>query len=152
MTTKVTSSIDEPLADSAFQMRTLASEDCAKTLKDIRNNVEQLSEIRQSLTSVSRELVEELMKIIQLNNKPLSLQLELENLGDKEITVHPKGFVLIRGRSGEDEPKLLADLEPSLLHAVLVQLLPKLRDSLDGRKQSDEALLGQLIEIRESMM
>lgn len=124
-------------------------ENYVKTLKGIMDDVEQIHEISQSLNAVSREIVEELIKVLQVNNKVL----RLENFeGGKEVVVHPKGFVLIRDKDENTEPRLLTDLEPPLLHAILKKLIPKLKASLDDRKQSKESLLEELIRIRDSFV
>jgi len=128
-------------------------ENYVKTLKGIMDDVEQIHEISQSLNAVSREIVEELIKVLQVNNKVL----RLENFeGGKEVVVHPKGFVLIRDKIRDKdentEPRLLTDLEPPLLHAILKKLIPKLKASLDDRKQSKESLLEELIRIRDSFV
>ena len=118
-----------------------------ESFKDIRNNVEQIHEISQSLTAVSHEIVDELKKFLQINNRPL----RLENFNEKEVVVHPNGFVLMQNKDGDTEPRLLNDVEPALLQSILKQLIPKLRDSLDDRKKSDEGLLEKLIRVRDSI-
>ena len=124
-------------------------ENYVKALKGIINDVEQIREIGQSLAVVSREIVDELIRVLQLNNRTL----RLENLAeDGEVVVHPKGFVLIRDEEGDIEPRLMIDLEPAFLQAILRQLIPKLKASLDDRKRSDEGLLGDLIKIRDPLV
>lgn len=125
------------------------NEDYPRALKDIRNDVEQIHEIGQSLAVVSREIVDELIRVLQLNNRALRLENFTEG---REIIIHPKGFVLIREKEGDIEPRLLIDLEPAFLHTILKRLIPKLKDSLDDRKRSDEGLLEKLIKIRDPLV
>lgn len=120
-----------------------------KALKGIRNDIEQIHEIGQSLTVVSREIADELIKVLQLNNRPLKLE-DFDE--DRDIVVHPRGFVLIQDGEGDVEPRLLVDLEPALLHAVLRRLIPALKESLDKRKRKDEGLLEELIKTRDPLV
>lgn len=98
---------------------------------------------------MSHEIVDELIRVLQLNNR--TIQLESFAKGGK-IIIHPKGFVLIRDKDGDIEPRLLVDLEPLLLHAILKRLIPKLKASLDDRKRSDESLLDELTKMRDFLV
>ena len=150
MIAKATANTPEssPIDDAPLPVESMEiDESHFETLKDIRNNVEQIHEISQSLTAVSHEIVDELAKFLQINNRPL----RLENFNEKEVVVHPNGFVLIQNKDGDTEPRLLNDVEPALLQSILKQLIPKLRDSLDDRKKSDEGLLEKLIRVRDSI-
>ncbi len=123
--------------------------DYERALKGIRNDVEQIREIDQSLAVVSRETVDELINVLQLNNKVL----RLENFAEgREILIYPKGLVLIRDIDGDIEPKPLVDLEPPFLYAILKQLIPKLKESLDDKKRADQNLLEELAKVRESLV
>jgi len=124
-------------------------EDYVKTLEGIKNDVEQIHEIDQSLTVVSRDIVDEMMKVLQLNNEVLQLENFTES---KEVIIYPKGIILIRSIDGDIEPRTLVDLEPPLLYAVLKQLIPKLKESLDDKKRSNENLLAELTKTHESIV
>lgn len=146
------SEIDEKLSPDEMpavaEESTAVNEDTLKALKKIRNNIEQIREIDQSQVAVSREIVNETMKIFQLNNRVI----RLADFDGREIVIHPKGFALILSKDGNMEPKQLNDLEPAFLHMILKQLIPKLKESLDERKKSDQNLLEDLIKIRESLV
>lgn len=128
---------------------TETDEDDIKTLKEVANNLEQIREIDQSLSVVVREIVDELAKALQLNDRILRLENCVE---DKEILIHPKGFALIQDKEGNIEPRLLIDLEPKFLYAILKRLIPELRDSLEDKKRLDEELLERFIKIREPLV
>ena len=119
-----------------------------EAIKDLRNDVEQIHEISQSLATVSHEIVDEIVKLLQLNNKPLLL----ENSEGKEIVVYPTGLIQIRDEDGDIGPRPLSDLEPFSLSSILKQLIPKLKTSLDNKKQLDEGLLENLIKIRDTLV
>ncbi|MFH0896676.1 MAG: hypothetical protein V1850_01325 [Candidatus Bathyarchaeota archaeon] len=120
-----------------------------EALTGIRNNAEQIQEIGQSLTAVSHEIIDELTKILKLNNRAL----QLGNLADaEEIVIHPNGFIMIKYKDGESEPRQLNDLEPLFLQAVLRQLLPKLKASLDDRKRAGEVMLEEFSKIRDNLV
>lgn len=144
--------MDESPTAESFQPTfkdTGIDESCIKTLKDIGNDVEQIGEIRQSLNVISREIISEVTKVLQLNNRPLQLGNFTEG---EEVDIHPNGFVLIRDEEGDIQIRLLTDLEPSLLHAILKRLIPKLKASLDERKQAGEDLLEDLIKVRDTLI
>lgn len=152
MTTRTTydntdghSSTDElrPVAEAAE-----ATERYEKSLKSIRNNIEQLHEINQSISAISQEIVDEITKVLQLNNTIL----QLEGLEDFEATVYPNGLALIRGADGKNDLRSLSDFRPAFLCEVLKQLIPKLKESLDDRKREGENLLGELTKTHESLV
>jgi hypothetical protein len=116
-------------------------------LRDIRNNIEQIREIGQSLTTVSREIANELTKVLKMSNRTL----QLDDFDSQEIVVHPDGFVLMKDKDGNVKPRTLIDLEPPFLHAILKQLLPKLKVSLDETKQAGEDLLEELSKMHEHL-
>jgi len=152
LTAEAIAKIDKPFAEGKARFTTETretDEDCIKTLKEVANNVEQIREIDQSLSVVAREVVDELMKTLQLNNRTLRLESCVE---DREVIIYPKGFVLTQDDDGNIEPKLLIDLEPALLYAILRKLIPELRDSLEEKKRTDEELLERLIKIRDPLV
>jgi len=151
LTTKVINNLDEQPSteDSKSAIETAGiNENYEKALKSIRNNAEQIREIDQSLAVASHEVVDELVKVLQLNNRIL----RLANLEGMEVTVYPKGFAIIKDIDGNVEPKPLAELEPPFLYAVLKQLIPKLKESLDEKKHSNESLLEELTKTHESLV
>ena len=76
------------------------------------------------MTVVSHEIVEEIIKILQLNNKVIQLENFTEDIG---VVVYQNGLIQIRNIDGNTELKLLANLEPFFLSNVLKQLIPKLK-------------------------
>jgi hypothetical protein len=133
--------------EKSVSERMETSESDIDALKDIRNDAEQIREIGQSLTTVSREIVNDLTKVLRLSNRTL----QLDDFDSQEIVVHPDGFVLIKDKNGNIKPRTLIDLEPPFFHAILKQLLPKLKVSLDETKQSEEHMLEELSKIREHL-
>ena len=151
---QVISSVDE----LGLAAETTVKEKYEGDIKSIRNDFEQISEINQSLSIVSHDIVEELTKILQLNGRVI----RLENFDeDTEVDVYPKGLVIIRREkkieapaivNEEVEPRPLADLEPPFLYAILRHLIPKLKESLDDRKRYGEKLLDELTRTRETLV
>ena len=121
---------------------------CIESLKEMRNTVDQIQEINQSLGAIGREIVEELNKILKMNNKPFTL----ENFNGREAVVHPNSFILIQDKEGNVSPRQLNDLEPLVLFSVLKELIPKLKSSLDVKKQLDESLMENLSKIRDLLV
>jgi hypothetical protein len=116
-------------------------------LRDIRNNTEQIREIGQSLATMSREIANGLTKVLKLSNRTL----QLDDFDGQEIDVHPDGFILIREKDGNVTPRPLVDLEPPFLHAIIKQLLPKLKVGLDEVKQEEEHMLDELSKVHENL-
>jgi hypothetical protein len=116
-------------------------------LRDIRNDTQQIREIGQSLTTVSREIADELTKVLKLSNRTL----QLDDFDGQEIVVHPDGFILMKDNDGNIKPRTLIDLEPPFLYAILKQLLPKLKVSLDEMKRSGEDMLEEFSKIHEHL-
>jgi hypothetical protein len=143
---KLHESPDVKKEKSAFE-RTEDDESYIDALRDVRNNTEQIREIGQSLATVSREIANELTKLLKLINRTL----QLDDFDSQEIVVHPDGFVLMKDKDGNVKPRTLVDLEPPFLHAILKQLLPKLKVGLDETKKSGEDLLEELSKIHEHL-
>jgi len=121
--------------------------DYLKDLKAIRNDVEQINELNQSLVRNCRDLAEEVIKILKLVRKTLVVEVSEK----AEMAVDPNGYMLLKAGDSPVKPLPLAELPPELMGRVLKKLMPKLRESLKEQRQAKEELASDLARIRESL-
>lgn len=116
-------------------------------IKAIRNDVEQINELDQSLAVNCQDLAEEVTKILKINDKTLMIDVS-ERV---KVTVTPNGYVLLKVGDHPPKPSPLAKLSPKLMDKTLKKLMPKLRESLKEQRRSREELATDLTRIRESL-
>ena len=61
------------------------------------------------------------------------------------------GFLLTEEPDGVIRSRHLNDLEPAQLHQLMQQLIPSIRESLRGAKQTQDSLAGDLEAIHDAL-
>ena len=134
---------NEALEEASEEVATNYIED----VKAIRNDVEQIGELDQTLTASCKDLAEEVMKILRLIDKTLVIEVSKK----MRMTVTPNGYVLLKSDDEAPRPAPLSELSPKLMDITMRKLMPKLRESLKEQRRKREELASDLARIRESL-
>jgi hypothetical protein len=116
-------------------------------LKRIMNDVTQIKELRQHLQTLSHEITGNLAAMLQLAG---AQGVQLTAWG-RAVTLYPNGFLLTEEPDGVVQSRHLNDLKPAQLHQLMQQLIPSIRESLRGAKQTQESLAGDLEAIHDTL-
>ena len=116
-------------------------------LKRIMNDVVQIKELRQHLQTLSHEITGNLAAMLQLAS---TQGMQLTAWG-RAVTLYPNGFLLTEEPDGTVRSRHLNDLDPAQLHQLMQELIPSIRESLRGAKQTQESLAGDLEAIHDTL-
>ena len=139
--------IEEEENTKVLQESEEAETDYLEDITAIRNDVEQINELDQTLVASCKDLAEEVTKVLKLIDKTLTIDVSKKT----KMTVTPNGYVLIKSEDESPKPSPLSELSPGLMNETLKRLIPKLRESLDEQRRKREELASDLARIRESL-
>jgi hypothetical protein len=115
-----------------------------KEIRDLQNNAAQLSEVEEVLHNKIFKLVEQLKALQTLTSVTVPIPPELlgQSLGDvKESSIGANAVVIGIDEEGKAFSKPLMDFPPDVVFNIVSEWAPKLKESINTKKQLIEARL-----------